>query len=388
MSKQEIVFQAYPLAQYIANESEIRAAVERVLRSGRYILGEEVLAFEREWAAYLGAAHAFGVASGTDALQIALRACEIGPGDEVITTTHTAVATVAAIELAGATPVLVDIEHGSWLMDVQQVERRITVRTKAIIAVHLYGQAVDLGILVDIARRHRLRLIEDCAQSHGAVYCGRRTGTWGDLGCFSFYPTKNLGAIGDGGAVVTDSQELANRVRWLREYGWRSRYVSDIPGLNSRLDEIQAAILRVKLGRLDDDNAKRVKIAMRYSEAFSNCVGVPVLKPERTSVFHLYVICPPAREPLKDFLERRGIGTAIHYPVPVHLQPAYIGRLGNPGDFPISEGASEHLLSLPLYPELTVAEVLQVIRAVHEYFEQRSQGVCGSYPHTVVPDVP
>ena len=378
MHTSERILQAYPLAQYRTHELAINAAVARVLKSGRYILGEEVDGFEREWAGYIGVGHAIAVASGTDALEIALRACQIGPGDEVITTAHTAVATVAAIELAGARPVLVDIEPGTWLMDAAQVERNITARTRAIAVVHLYGQPADLHIISGIARRHKLRVIEDCAQAHGAIFRGRRAGAWGDLGCFSFYPTKNLGAIGDGGAVVTDDHELAERVRRLREYGWRSRYISCTAGMNSRLDEIQAAILRAKLPTLDDDNARRIAIAKQYSDALSEYVSVPVLKSERISAFHVYAICTPDQRGLSQFLDRRGVATAVHYPAPIHLQPAYMGRLGNPGDFPVAEYASTHLLSLPIYPELEAQQVSRVIASVRLYFEEGSKAIASA----------
>lgn len=376
MHNLETIPQADPLAQYRSQESEINAAIARVLKCGRYILGAEVEQFEGEWAAYIGVAHAIGVASGTDALQIALRACQIGPGDEVITTVHTAVATVVAIELAGARPVLVDIEPGTWLVDPEQIERKITARTKAIIPVHLYGQPADLDRITEIARRHRLRVIEDCAQAHGAMFRQRRAGAWGDVGCFSFYPTKNLGAIGDGGAIVTDDVELAGRLRQLREYGWRSRNISQVAGLNSRLDEIQAAILRAKLPRLDDDNARRMAVARQYSNALCEHISVPTVKADRCSVFHLYVVCTPDREGLADFLRSRRIGSAVHYPAPIHLQPAYLGRLGNPGDFPVAEYASAHVLSLPIYPELQAEEVSRVIKSVRLYFEKKGKGAC------------
>jgi dTDP-4-amino-4,6-dideoxygalactose transaminase len=373
MHYSETIRQANPLAQYHSHQPEINAAVARVLESGSYILGAEVERFEGEWAAYIGVGHAIGVASGTDALEIALRACDIGAGDEVITTTHTAVATVAAIELAGARPVLVDIEPGTWLMDHEQIERKITARTKAIVVVHLYGQPADLDRITEVARRHRLRLIEDCAQAHGATFRGRRTGAWGDFGCFSFYPTKNLGAVGDGGAAVTDNAALAERARQLREYGWQSRYISRTTGLNSRLDEIQAAILRAKLPTLDEDNARRLAIATQYSRELAEYVSVPVVKPERTSVFHLYVVATPHRKQLTEFLGERRIGTAVHYPVPIHLQPAYAGRLGNQGDFPVAECASARLLSLPIYPELAPPEVSRVIESIRLYFEKNSK---------------
>ncbi len=356
--------QASPGAQYLAHKEAIDQAIERVLRSGRYILGEEVERFEREFAAYIGVDHAVGVASGTDALVLALRACGIGHGNEVITTPHTAVATVAAIELCGATPVLCDIEPDTCLLDASRVEAAITPHTKAIVPVHLFGQPADLHEFKRIADEHDLWLIEDCAQAHGAMYGGRRAGSWGDIACFSFYPTKNLGAIGDGGMVVTGNGELAGRVRSLREYGWRDRYVSEITGTNSRLDELQAAILRVKLHYLDQDNERRVAVAARYSAAMSDRVAVPVVKDGCSSVFHQYVVRSPRRDRLMQDLRARGVGSAIHYPVPIHLQPAYRGRLARLGTLPVAEKAASEVLSLPMYPEIRDEEVQKVIDAV------------------------
>jgi dTDP-4-amino-4,6-dideoxygalactose transaminase len=356
--------QAQPLAQYLAYREEIDTAIHRVLSAGRYILGLEVRAFENEFAAFCGSRYAVGVASGTDALVLALRACGIGQGDEVITTPHTAVATVAAIELAGATPVLSDIEPGSFLIDPSKIERVISPRTRAVIPVHLFGQPVDLQPILDLSQKHELRVIEDCAQAHGALYQGKRVGTWGSMGCFSFYPTKNLGAIGDGGMIVTDDDELSARVQMLREYGWKQRFISETAGTNSRLDELQAAILRVKLRHLDSDNEKRCTIAAQYTTAFSGYLTVPVARTDRSGVFHLYVLRTDDRAALAQHLETDGIGVAVHYPVPVHLQPAYRGRLGDKGSFPVAERAAEQVLSLPLYPELESSQIKRVIDAV------------------------
>jgi dTDP-4-amino-4,6-dideoxygalactose transaminase len=360
----DLILQAQPLAQYLAYREEIDGAIHRVLSAGRYILGQEVHAFENEFAAYMGTRHAVGVASGTDAVVLALRACAIGQGDEVITTPHTAVATVAAIELAGATPVLADIEADTFLIDPSEIERVISPRTRAIIPVHLFGQPVDLQPILDLSQKHNLRVIEDCAQAHGALYRDQRVGSWGDIGCFSFYPTKNLGAIGDGGMIVTDDEELSARVQMLREYGWKRRFISETAGTNSRLDELQAAILRVKLRHLDSDNGKRRAIAGQYSTALSGHVTVPVCKIDRTGVFHLYVVRTDDRDGLRQHLESHGIGTAVHYPVPVHLQPAYRRRLGDKGSFPVAEQAAEQVLSLPLYPELAAAQIERVIDVI------------------------
>jgi len=261
-------------AQYAAIGGEVQQAVQRVLESGWYVLGREVAAFEEEFAAYVGVRHGIGVASGTEALQVGLMACGIGAGDEVITVSHTASATAMAVLLAGATPVFVDIDPATYTMRPELVETALTVRTKAVLPVHLYGQPADMAAVMDVARRHGLRVIEDCAQAHGATYRGQRVGAFGDLGCFSFYPTKNLGAYGDGGIVVTNDDALAEQVRLVREYGWRRRYVSEQVGLNSRLDEVQAAVLRVKLRYLDDWNAARRQRAARYGEALAGAPGI------------------------------------------------------------------------------------------------------------------
>jgi dTDP-4-amino-4,6-dideoxygalactose transaminase len=356
--------QAQPLAQYLAYREEIDVAIHRVLAAGRYILGQEVQAFESEFAAYTGTHYAVGVGSGTDALVLSLRACGIGHGDEVITTPHTAVATVAAIELAGASPMLADIEPETFLIDPAEIERVISTRTRAIIPVHLFGQPADLNRILDLAHRHKLLVIEDCAQAHGAFYRGRRVGTWGNMGCFSFYPTKNLGAVGDGGMIVTDDEELAARVRMLREYGWKRRFISETAGTNSRLDELQAAILRVKLRYLDSDNEKRRAIAGQYTTALTGHVVVPLSKIDRESVFHLYVVRTGDRGSLQQHLESRGIGAAVHYPLPIHLQPAYRGRLGDTGSFPVTEEAAEEVLSIPLYPQLEASQVRRVIDVI------------------------
>ncbi|RME35204.1 MAG: DegT/DnrJ/EryC1/StrS family aminotransferase, partial [Thermoflexia bacterium] len=294
--------------QYAGLKEEIDAAIGRVLARGRFILGEEVATFEEEFAAACGVACAVGVASGTDALHLALRACGIGPGDEVITVSHTAVATVAAIELAGARPVLVDVDPRRYTMDPARVEERITPRTRAILPVHLYGCPADLAPLLEMARRYGLLLIEDCAQAHGARYRGRPVGSWGEIAAFSFYPTKNLGAFGDGGAVVTNDPTLAERVRLLREYGWARRYISHLRGTNSRLDELQAAVLRVKLRYLESWNARRREIAALYRELLSEGVArwglvLPEEPPDARHVYHLYVVRTPHRDALREHLK-------------------------------------------------------------------------------------
>ena len=354
-----------PYAQYLAHQDEIDEAIRRVLASGRYILGEEVAAFEREFADYLGVRYAVGVGNGTEALGIAFAACGIGRGDEVMTVSHTAVATVAAIELAGATPVLVDIEPEYFTLDPTRLDEALTARTKAVIPVHLYGQPAELEPIVAWARRHGVRVIEDCAQAHGAAYQGGRVGTFGDAGCFSFYPTKNLGAIGDGGMLVTNDPGVASRACALREYGWEPRGVSAIPGGNSRLDELQAAILRVKLRHLEADNAARVRAAQWYDEALAECEVVrPRVREDATHVYHQYVVRSARRDALKHRLQQEGIEASVHYPVPVHHQPAYRGRLSGSDRLPQTERAAQEVLSLPMYPELTRHDQGRVVDGV------------------------
>lgn len=360
-----------PRAQYVAHKDEIDAAILGVMDKGWFVLGDEVRAFESEFAAYIGVAHGVGVGSGTEALHLAIASCGIGVGDEVITVAHTAVATVAAIELSGATPVVVDIEPDYYTLDPAKLEAAIGPRTKAVVPVHLYGQAADLSPIMEIARRRGLRVIEDCAQAHGAMYQGRRVGACGDMACFSFYPTKNLGALGDGGMVVTNDPELADRARLLREYGWAERNVSSVPGWNSRLDELQAAVLRIKLRHLDRDNGNRQELALFYDRALSEYqLMPPSVRAEATHVYHLYVVRCSDRDGLRDFLHSRRIGALIHYPVPVHLQPAYRCRLRGSDHLPETESAAREVLSLPMYPELTRAEADQVVTTVREYLKR------------------
>ena len=350
-----------PLHALLAEELE--AATKRVLQSGWYILGPELEAFEQAFAAYHGVACAVGVANGTDAIELALRALGIGAGDEVITVAHTAVATVCGGARPGATPVVVDVEEAAYTMDPGAAAAAVTSRTKAILPVHLYGHPADMGALTERAERHGLAVVEDCAQAHGARTGGRLAGTIGHLGAFSFYPTKNLGAYGDGGAVVTSDPGLAERVRRLRNYGQKDRYHHVERGQNSRLDEMQAAILRVKLAHLDGHNAVRRRLAGEYSWRLTG-VTAPVSRPEVEPVFHLYVVRHPRRDALMSALGEDGIGTLIHYPVPVHLQEAY-GDLGYaPGALPVTERAAREILSLPLYVGLTLEAVAAVADAV------------------------
>ena len=357
---------ADPHANYLAHKEEIDRAVTRALDSGRYILGPEVVAFEQEFARYVGVAETIGVGSGTDAIHLALRTLGVGPGDGVLTVSLTAVATVAAIDLAGAEPVLVDIDPKTFTIDARLLEAAITAhrgpRLKAIVPVHLYGHPADMRAIVDLAKRHGLFVVEDCAQAHGAAVGPNKAGTWGDIACFSFYPTKNLGALGDAGAIVTDNLEWAARARALRQYGWRQRYISDLAGMNTRLDEIQAAILRAKLPHLDRENARRREIAARYDAALgSTPLALPRVAQDVTHVYHQYTVRTPYRDELADFLAKGGIGAAILYPFPVHVQAAYRERLlAAPAGLPESERACRELLCLPVHPQLTDSQVAEV----------------------------
>ena len=363
---------ANPGLQYLERKNEINDAVMRVFSRGRYILGQEVKAFETEFSTYIGVKHGIGVGSGTDALHLALIAGGIGPGDEVITVSHTAVATIAAIEQAGAIPVMVDIEPDFYTLDPNKIAMAITPRTKAIVPVHLYGLPVDLKPIMAIAGEYGLRVIEDCAQAHGAVYKGKRVGAFGDLACFSFYPTKNLGAMGDGGMIVTNHSDLARRANKLREYGWAERHISHFPGYNSRLDEIQAAILRIKLRYLDQDNAARIRIAQMYGERLSDSgLILPQGREDTCHVYHLYVVRSSRRDDLNRHLKDKGIDTMIHYAVPVHLQPAYQGRLRSVEPLLETEQAAGEILSLPIYPGLNQKDLLWVMDAVRAFVQDR-----------------
>jgi len=361
-----------PRASYLDCKEEIDAAIARVMESGRYILGQEVAAFEHEFAAYIGVQYGIGVGSGTEALHIALKACGIQPGDEVITVSHTAVATVAAIQLCGARPILVDIDPQTFVIDANRIERAITSRTKVIIPVHLYGNVADMQSIRSIADRHGLRIVEDCAQSHGATYGGQKSGALGNIAAFSFYPTKNLGALGDAGMVVTNDPDLSDRVRLLREYGWRQRYVSEIPGLNSRLDELQAAILSVKLKHLEQWNEERRKKAKIYTGMLA---PLGIVCPSEglgvKHVYHLYVIRTRERDALQVFLKKKGIQTLIHYPVPIHLQKAYKDLGYHHGDLPLTEQCSLEILSLPFSPGVRESEMEEVANGIRSFLNSQ-----------------
>ncbi|MBU2510494.1 DegT/DnrJ/EryC1/StrS family aminotransferase [bacterium] len=357
-----------PKAQYLAHKDEIDAAIQSVLNGGWYILGNNVKEFENEFANYIGVPHGIGVGNGTDAIQLALASCGVSRGDEVITVSHTAVATVAAIELTGADPIFVDVDPVYFTLNPGQLEKHITSSTKAIIPVHIYGHPVDMSPVLEIAKEHNLFVIEDCAQAHGAIYKGKRVGSFGDMSCFSFYPTKNLGALGDGGMVTTDNFELARKARLLREYGWAERYISHFAGWNTRLDEIQAAILRVKLKYLDRDNAKRRKIAECYHQELEGLnLSLPKTSPESQHVFHLYVTRLNNRDKLNEYLSQKGIKTAVHYPKPVHLQPAYAKYCSNQ-NLETTAGLAEEILSLPIYPELALDDVYSICSTINEFF--------------------
>ena len=350
-------------AQYAGIRQEIDAVVLGVLASGQYVLGEEVAAFEREFAAYCGTPHAVAVNTGTSALHLALLALGVGPGDEVITVPFTFVATAAAICYAGARPVFVDVEPATLTMDARQLDAAITGRTKAIVPVHLYGQMADMDAIMAVARRHGIPVVEDACQAHGAEYKGRRAGSIGAAGCFSFYPGKNLGACGEGGLAVANDPELADRMRMLRDWGQQQRYEHAVKGFNYRMDGIQGAILRVKLAHLEDWTEARRAHARRYTAllAGSPMVKVPREEAGRRHVYHIYAVRSPDREGLRHALAAEGIQTGLHYPIPVHLQKAHADLGYRAGDFPVSEAAAREVLSLPIYPEMTAAQVERVV---------------------------
>lgn len=353
--------------EYRQVKDEIDAAIRRVCESGRLILGPEVEAFETEFAAYVGARHSIGVKSGTDALIIALRALEIGPDDEVITVANTAVATVAAIRAVGATPRFVDVDRKYLLMDPSQLEAAIGPRTRCILPVHLYGHPVDMARIHSIALRHNLPVVADCAQAHGAALEGQHVGTFSDIGCFSFYPTKNLGAMGDGGLCTTEDPLLAERMRRIRCYGFDGDRIAHVEGMCSRLDELQAAILRVKLSHLDATLRARRRLADIYTTMLQDApFWLPSVAPGAEHAFHLYVIRTMDREGVLARLERNEIGYGIHYPVPIHLMPAYEWLGYQPGDLPITEQAASQVLSLPLHAGLTDEQVRTVASVLLE----------------------
>ena len=365
---------ADPGAGYLAHRAEFDDAIRRVLESGWYILGPEVEDFERELASSVGREGAVGVGSGTEALHLALVACGVGRGHQVATVSHTATATVAAIELAGATPLFVDVDAKGFTMDTESLKSALDAdhsgTIRAIIPVHLYGHPADMPTIMELARLRRILVIEDCAQAHGASIGAARCGSWGDLAAFSFYPTKNLGAFGDGGALVGAS-DLIGHARRLREYGWGERFVSEETGMNTRLDAMQAAILRVKMRHLDSENRRRQEVAAKYRRQLDQVPLVhPSTRPGSEHVFHQYVVRTTGRDALRRFLGERGVQTGIHYPVPVHLQRAYVGRPVGPGGLLVTERLRSEILSLPVHPYLKEEEIERVC----ELIEQWSRG--------------
>lgn len=357
-------------AQFSAIEAEVLEAVTGVIKRGDFILGESVELFEQEIAEYCEAAHAIGVDSGTSALELALRAYGVGPGDEVITVANTFIATVLAISHTGATPVLVDIDRDTYGMDVNQIESAITPSTRAIIPVHLYGHPVDMDPVLEIARAHRLVVVEDASQAHGARYKAKRVGALGDIGVFSLYPAKNLGAYGDAGVIVTNDQSIADKLRMMRNYGSTSKYVHEFRGHNRRLDTIHAAVLRVKLEYLEKWNQMRRDHAGYYIESLASLgskVTIPKTAPHAESVFHLFVLRTADRDGLQRYLADKDISTLVHYPIPVHLQQAYEDLGLGPGSFPESEYCANHILSLPMYPELDRSSIDRVVYAISDF---------------------
>ena len=359
-------------AQYYSIKSEIDAAIAGVLESTQFVLGNEVARFEEEFAVYCGGDHGVAVNSGTSALHLALLAAGIGPGDEVITVPFTFVATVAAIGYTGARPVFVDVDPHTYTMDVSRVEAAITPRTKAILPVHLYGQSVDLDPLMEVAKRHNLVLIEDAAQAHGAEYKGRRVGGIGDLGCFSFYPGKNLGAYGEGGMVVTNNPEYTRHIRMLRDWGAERKYEHVLKGYNYRMEGIQGAILRVKLCHLEKWTELRRAHASQYDRLLADtCVTVPTAMPWARHVYHVYAVRVRNRDTVQRFLQTRGVHTGIHYPIPVHLLPAHADLGYHAGDFPCSERVAAEELSLPMFPELEERHIEEVALGIRELDQSR-----------------
>lgn len=355
-------------AQYLSIKPEIDAAIQRVLDNTSFIQGPEVRGFEEAFARYLGVAEAVGVASGTAALHLALLACGIGPGDEVITTPHTFYATAESVVQAGATPVFVDIQPDTYNLDPAQIEAAITSRTRAIMPVHLYGQSADMDEIMALARKHDLRVIEDAAQAHGAMYRERRCGVIGDVACFSFYPSKNLGSYGDAGIVTTDNREIAARIRRLRDHGRVGKYEHVELGWAYRLDALQAAILAAKLPHLDDWVARRRAAALRYRTLLAGCeVVTPTERVYNRHCYYSYVIRSPRRDELLEHLTRSGIGVVIHYPIPMHLQPVYRSMGLGRGAFPVAEAAADQVLSLPMYAEITPDQQARVAAAVKAF---------------------
>lgn len=355
-------------AQHDSIRKELFDTITQIIDTSSFIMGPAIKDLERDFAEFCGCKHAIGCSSGTSALNLALWALDIGPGDEVITIPHTFIATTEAISVRGAKPVFVDIDPATYTMDSSKLEAAITPATKAIIAVHLYGHPTDMDPLLEIARKHNLKVVEDCAQAHGAEYKGRRVGSLGDIGCFSFFPGKNMGAMGDAGAITTNDDDLATLVNKLRNHGRLGKYEHEMVGYNERLDTLQAAILNVKLPHLNDWNSLRRKHADEYREALADAdIELPTVASGCTHVYHLFVIRHPNRDGLQKFLKEKGIATGVHYPLPLHMQPAYQDLGYKVGDFPETEKAANEILSLPMFPEMTAEQIKEIADAIKEY---------------------
>ena len=362
-----MIYCSNPFFQYLSYDKEIQKSIIRVLNSKQYVLGNEVSSFENEFAKFIGTKYSIGVANGTDAIEIGLRSLGIGNGDEVITVSHTANATVSAIESTGANPVLIDIEEDYFTINPDKISKAINKNTKAVICVHLYGQSIDLDKVKSICKKKNIYLIEDVSQAHGALWNGKRLGSFGIFATFSCYPTKNLGAIGDAGIITTNKKFLEKKIKMIREYGWVKKFDSNCFGRNSRLDEIQAAILRIKLKKLDRDNEKRQKIADFYSKNLDkNLLKTPKIKKNSTHVFHQYVCISYNRNKLMSYLKKNGIYAGIHYPRPVHLQPFYLNKYKNK-NLAITEKISNKIISLPIYPELKISEVKKIVNIINKF---------------------
>lgn len=354
--------------QYKSIAQEIQTALVRVAASGWYVLGPEVEAFEQEFASYCQSRHCVGVANGTEALEIGLRTLGIGPGDEVITVANAGMYSTTAIRAVGATPVFADVHLATLTLDPHSLPGLVSPFTRAVIVTHLYGRIANMPAILSFTRQHGLALVEDCAQAHGAKSEGKIAGSWGDLSCFSFYPTKNLGALGDGGAIVTSNAQFAARARMLRQYGWDRKYHNQFPGgRNSRLDEIQAAVLRTKLPYLDGWNQERRRVASQYQLGLAKTgLGLPEPVQDGEMIYHLYVVRTTQRERLMEKLRQNGVGCDIHYPIPDHLQPACASLGGKPGMLPVTEQAAQQVLSLPCFAELSIKEIEQVARVIQQ----------------------
>jgi dTDP-4-amino-4,6-dideoxygalactose transaminase len=368
---------------YQTYKTHFDTAVQRVLASGHFILGPELQRFEKDFEEYLGTGYVAGCASGTEAIYLALAACDVGPDDEVLVVAHTAVPTISAISMTGAKPVFVDIDPDTFLMNLDEAESRITSKTKAIVPVHLYGQMVDMPRVMDIAARHGLKVVEDCAQSTGARNHGTIAGVTGDFGAFSFYPSKNIGAFGDGGAVATRSRENFDKLSMLRNYGQSKRYYHDTIGINSRLDEMQAAILSCQLPFLEQWNDRRREVARRYTKELTGIVQTPEEAPNNHHVYHLYVIQSNNRDALQEHMLDQGVQTLIHYPIPAHLQKAYAHLGGKPGQLRATERVAGRILSLPMHQGLTDDEVTTVIGAVKSFAATDGAVVFNAAPQVI-----